>query len=349
MIARRDELTQIRALSCIAIVFLHTFYAAYAYADTFSRKALALGVRNLMLWAVPCFVMVTGVLLLEKERVVSYRKLFGKYILRMGIALVAFSLLFGGLDGAFSESETVYQGLWTGLQNIVTGGGWRHMWYLYLMIAIYLLLPIYRKIAASLTHTDTCYLLTVYFLFLSILPFLEDMTETGIGFYICVYSIYPFYLFLGYAFSQGTLTKRRSDGKPITWIWAVIAVVSILVEAILTVCSEKYEWTTLADALTSYSFPLVLLQAAGIFGWIYQKKPNLPRWFDAILKQIDACSFGIYLIHMVFLKLVLVWLAWNPYLHGGSGMVFLLTFAVFLCTFLCVWLLKKIPGLKWLL
>ena len=67
-------LSELRAVSCIAIVLLHTFYAASAYAAPGSTAHLAaISVRNLMMWAVPCFVMVSGALLLDQARVITYR------------------------------------------------------------------------------------------------------------------------------------------------------------------------------------------------------------------------------------------------------------------------------------
>ena len=51
-----------------------------------------------MMWAVPCFVMVTGALLLDENREVSFDKLFNKYILRVLGALVVFSMVFRIFD-----------------------------------------------------------------------------------------------------------------------------------------------------------------------------------------------------------------------------------------------------------
>ena len=70
-ITKRREiffLSELRAIACIAIVILHTFYAASVYAPDHTAKIAALTTRNLMMWAVPCFVMVSGALLLDSAR-----------------------------------------------------------------------------------------------------------------------------------------------------------------------------------------------------------------------------------------------------------------------------------------
>ena len=171
-ITKRREiffLSELRAIACIAIVILHTFYAASVYAPDHTARIATLTTRNLMMWAVPCFVMVSGALLLDSAREVTYRKIFRKYIPRVLAALVLFSAVFQIFDDATGESGIQFKTILYGLQNAVTGSGWKHMWYLYLITALYLLLPFYRKIAASLNSKDTYYLLSVYLVFLSLL------------------------------------------------------------------------------------------------------------------------------------------------------------------------------------
>lgn len=97
-------LSELRAIACIAIVILHTFYAASVYAPDHTAKIAALTTRNLMMWAVPCFVMVSGALLLDSAREVTYRKIFRKYIPRVLAALVLFSAVFQIFDDATGEA-----------------------------------------------------------------------------------------------------------------------------------------------------------------------------------------------------------------------------------------------------
>lgn len=335
-------LTHLRAVACFAIVVLHTFYAALAYAPDAASQTIALTVRNLMLWAVPCFVMVTGTLMLDPARKVTYRRLFGRYILRMVAMLVIFSLLFALSDGLFGNAPLTPSVLLDGLKQVVFGGGWAHMWYLYLMIALYLLLPFYRKVAAALSRTDARYLIGVYLVFLSLVPFFETMVERDTAFYICVYSVYPLYLFLGDAIARKLVELPR-------WVYAILAITATVLMGLLTVLSIRGGWERLSGQLTSYAFPLIVLQATGIYGIAATGTRSLPKWLDVVLRQIDGCSFGIYLVHMLFLKAVMVYAGFDPYAHGGTAMVVLVTLGVMLCSFVTIWLLHRIPFLRrWL-
>ncbi len=339
--------TRLRAISCIAIVILHTFYAAMSFA-TGSAGTAALSIRNLMLWAVPCFVMITGTLLLDPKKEIPYKKLFRKYILRIVLAIVIFCVLLASLDDIAGKSFGIAT-IGTGLKAALTGESWSHMWYLYMILAIYLTLPFSRKIAGGLQRKDANYLLLIYGIFLAVLPFVEALTGTKTGFYICVYSVYPFYLFCGYLIAREIIVKFSK------WFWLLLSVLGTAAMLVFTILSQTKEWGTLASQLTKYTCPIVLVQSVGIFGLMYTCTPKTlekSNWFHRALRQIDRCSFGIYLIHMIFLKLVFVWIGFDPYQYGGlcgTGIVAGITVVVFAVTFLCVWLLKKIPGVRWLL
>ena len=86
-------LSYIRAFACLAIIFLHTYTmeAMYYRLDiSVETYALSSCVAYIMMWAVPCFVMVTGALLLAPDKDISLKRLYGRYILRIIIVLFMF-------------------------------------------------------------------------------------------------------------------------------------------------------------------------------------------------------------------------------------------------------------------
>ena len=88
---RVSQFSYIKAAACFAIVLLHCFNNARVYhmeVLTDGQITTAFAACASLMWAVPCFLMVTGALLLDRDRVIPPSKLFGKYIKRMLIALV---------------------------------------------------------------------------------------------------------------------------------------------------------------------------------------------------------------------------------------------------------------------
>ena len=90
-------LSRIRVLASMAIVILHTF-TMYGMVEadflTETEDYVTRVVPYLMMWAVPCFVMVSGVLLLDEEREISIKKILSRYMLRILLVLLLFILLF---------------------------------------------------------------------------------------------------------------------------------------------------------------------------------------------------------------------------------------------------------------
>ena len=417
-------LSYVRALACVAIVILHTVDAAVIlYGDKLSSEARgsALSVVYFMMWAVPCFVMVTGALLLQKNRKVTLKDVFCKYILRVLIALVVFSLLFALFDALMNKDGSGAGFLLTGLTNIVTGNGWAHMWYLYLLIGLYLLLVFYRAVANHISDKEYKYLLLVYFIFLSVLP-LFGMVKTSIGFYIHVSTIYPFYLFAGYAIAEKKITIRM----PLSVVLILVGVVGLSAAAVVEQANAELIAT---GNLLTYSSLFIVALSLGVFALIKNlgegakpaaitaaaetadvkaenvseeeiisevaeveeakgseteeaevseeatgtkeeagpdaeesaevalkeeevsvtasKPKKAPGLFGRFLLALDGCSFGIYLIHMIFVRLVLRYLRINPFRSTVAFLVFAgLVIANLLLSWGITWLLKKIPGVR---
>lgn len=338
----------LRALACLAIIALHTANVAeILYKDEISTAQLtaSLGTVYCLMWAVPCFVMVSGALLLDTRRDMPLRRIFTRYIGRILGALVLFGVLFRVFDLAMSGNGMTVTDVLQGFVRVFTGNSWAHLWYLYLLIGLYLLLPFYRMVAANATASQIKYLLLIYFLFLSILP-LTRMADISSGFYIHVSTIYPFFFFAGYAIHNGLWRPDRLTA-------ALMAALSTAAIAVLTAVRYRYEAEWLDVLLTNYSSVLVIIQAVGLFtlfsgGASGHVRSREPSDFGRLLLFFDKNSFGIYLIHMVFIRLVLRYMQFDPYPLGQwAFLVLVLGNLVLSC--LVTWVLRRIPGLRRLL
>ena len=338
---RTNYYSYLRAIACMAIVLLHTADASVMlYGDAISnmQKSVSMGMVYCMMWAVPTFVMVTGALLLNPEKEITYKKLYGKYILRIVLALAAFGLIFRCFDivmnGEPWSVTSVLQGLW----NVMIGKSWAHLWYLYLLIGIYLLLPFYRKIAANSSTRELWYLLGIYALFISILP-LTGMVDVDLAFYIHTSTIYPFYLFLGWTISSGKLNISKQGG-------AILFLVGTLL--LITVVRARYmNGIEEAAKLLNYSSVFVILQSMGLFALFKQEDGdgNELSFTKRILLDIDKCSFGIYLVQMIFVRLILRYWGINPF-ETGTWMILLISIGIFIISWIVIRIMKKIPILN---
>jgi len=165
-----------------SVVLVHIFYQTdMYYSSSCSFELLAdiyLAIKNaFFMWGVPIFFMISGYLLLPPEKEIPLKKLFGKYVLRIAIALFIFGSLFSILELLFSTKTLRLSFLLEALSMTATRNTWAHLWYLYALLGVYIVLPLLKMMVCGLTREYRLYVLIVLALTALNIPFYVD-TET---------------------------------------------------------------------------------------------------------------------------------------------------------------------------
>ena len=381
------KLGVVRIVACLAIVLLHTLYSSMVlFADRAGSMQLMVSsvVTNELMWAVPAFLMVSGILLLDRRRTITLRRAW-KYIRRVLLALIVCDLGFRIFDIVMNQEPMSASTLLVALQQFLTAGGWSPVWYLYLMIGLYLIMPFYHMISERSSETELRFLLIVLFIFCSIVPLIKAF-GLNIGFYIPVSVIYPFYLFLGHAI--WTYPKKWYCPCGIGMMLVSSSVIALLnIWTFGIQMSDK--WTAILEQLNGYASLLVVLQVCSIFlftaslkektvvrledvkqtdkhsgetlgsaverslddaptvDFATSERPRLCMHRQQWIRTLDACTFGIYLLHMVFVRLILRYHDWNPYAASVPVLAFVgFVLGIFLLSFVIILILKKLPVFK---
>lgn len=362
-------MSRLKALACLAVVVLHGSYMGTAFAQKdLSRMTLLMEVRNLMMWAVPCFVMVSGALLLDTERKIGFKKLFLRYLLRIVIALFAFGEIFAIYDHAVFYKDFEPKHLMEGLRHAVfntfteSGMSWSHTWYLYMMIALYLMLPVYRMVTRSAEKKELRYIIGLYFVFSSLIVSVQTLTGRSIGFYIFISTVYPLYIFLGYCIHNEVIKLN----KAVSCLFILIGAALMVWLTYFRMHTEDAELAArVKDFAEPYTAPFTILAAAGIYALFkaFDSGKEIPV-LDKICGEIDKCSFGIYLIHMMVYKHIFATLRFNPFNpdgifinlgikaiyiplgNGGFGLLVLVMILAFAVSYAITRALKFVPGVK---
>ncbi|MCR4688151.1 MAG: acyltransferase family protein [Saccharofermentans sp.] len=317
---RNNSLSLIRIIACMAVVLLHTANLAMAvFAPEGDMRIATASMRNLMLWSVPCFVMVTGVLLLDPAKEITYKKLFGKYIKRILITLVVFTLIYKITDILIDKTPFTPALITEYLASLVFGTSWSHVWYLYLILAVYLLLPFYRMVASKAEAKDMRYLLIVLIVFQSLLAIVTDMTGKTPAFYILVSTIFPLFLYAGYAIDKGYVKLNKI-------VSAALILLCIAGMITFSILATKLQSPEIGAMVTSYHFIFTVLLAICVFALM--NKLNVKG--GKIFASLDGSTFGIYLVHMVILNVLYRAIGFNPYSIGVYilPVIAILTFAL---------------------
>ena len=340
---RVQYLTRIRVVASFAIVILHTF-TIFGMAEqgtlSDSEEFATRVVPYLMMWAVPCFVMVSGALLLDEKREITVSRILRKYVLRMVLVLLLFTTVFYLLDLWMNADEWSSESVITILGKFFTDGSWAHLWYLYLLIGLYLMLPVYRLVAKHATREVLIYLGILYVIFLSLIPMLERLTDASIGFYLCTSSVFPGFFVLGHLIHTG----RFSVKKGVAWGLAALGAISIVG---LTMIDFGEHQDDMDSLLGNYAFLPVIILSIGCFLLLRGsgKNTSSPR-AEKLWSFLDRNSFGIYLTHLFFLRWLIKVVKWNPFETGSFWMLIPVAIGVFAASLLVTFLLRLIPGLK---
>lgn len=327
----------IRAFASIAVITIHTMYSAllqFGETSTAVENLFYRIVMNLMWWAVPCFLMMTGSLLLDPNRIISIKKLYRKYISRMVLVLFTFGLVFSWLEIFFNSRKISISQVPQVLLNILTGNTWAHMWYVYCLIGLYVLIPIYKIIAKYASDAQLKYILFILFVFESIFR-LTKIVGVDLGFYCHINTIYPFWLLMGVAWNRGMI---RKDIKFNAFLLMVSS------GLLITTTVMWVELEIPLSVLFGYDSVFVIVQAISIFSLFNRIKTDIK--FKKVLLDIGDKSFGIYLVHMFFINLVYKFFEFNPFTSKFGIVGIILVFINLVFSFIVTSIIKHLPVVK---
>lgn len=321
----------IKSVAAMAVVLIHVFPNP-SNGIISQDKMLPFDVmRACMFSAVILFAMVTGALLFPREESVSKTL---KRTVRLVLTLFIFGTAMSALEEFFTTRQAIHSIL-VGVEKVFMGETWDVMWYLYVIIGIYLLLPIFRAFVNKADKKTMLYILGVLFVFNSVIYTIENAFNIKVtGFKIPNDSIFVFYALWGYYLH----THFNKKVKNVYLIAAIIGVIAIFAQIFLM--TDKGT----ASYLTGCSSPLMIIFATALF--LLAKNLNYSNKFvDVVARN----SFGIYVVHSFFIHAINLVLNIYPENYNMFISVPLMWLFVFGFTFASCVIMKKIPKLKELL
>ena len=222
----------------------------------------------------------------------------------------------------------------------LTGHTWSHMWYLYLILFLYLITPLLKKVLQILPVWSVVAVMTVIFLGSSVAPFLNKVLDSNSIPVLPDGGVYFLYYLCGYLFAvrEVRVDKGRNVGGQMVepgsgrragdntewdgetqnvesqaWnVWLIAAAVLIM-GMILS--------RTLAgfSIQMAYNYPFTVLLAVLLFaaGWngrrdgaasTAREKTHRIPWQEA-----GALSFAVYLVHPVYVNLLYKFVKITPF------------------------------------
>lgn len=305
---KQADISIMRIVATLAVIFLHTCNTlannAEAFHLTVSQQLFFNCGYSLMNWSVPLFFMMTGALLLGKDHKITIRICICKYVKRMILALVIFGVPFSWIEIFSIKRVFSLASIILGFQNIFTGDSWGHLWYLYAIIAVYLVLPVLKAFTDTCTRKELRSMIIVLSIFDLWIPIIKAFTGIEIAFSVAIGAYSVFYLFLG---------KYLIDGIPHLLNNRKIVGVLLGISASCVVGMNFFLYPN-ATAYVGYNSPVIALISSLVF--ILLRGTVVSSRHVDLLWSIDRLCFGAYLIHPVFTNFVYKFLHFTPLSFG---------------------------------
>lgn len=312
----------LRTLAIIMVLISHCcdhFTALYGVDD--SAFHLGAWIGSLVRPCVPLFAMMTGVLLLPVKAQTTLGQFYSKRIGRLAVPLVFWSLMLPianylafnyvwtdphnlSLVGPFSIDNLVNH-LWTWIFNF--NYDTTPLWYLYMLIGIYLALPIVSRWLENASERDLRTLLAIWAVSL-ILPYIQYFAPAlgyqgnygSMGIWgVCSWNTFGalYYVsgFMGYmilAYYLMHFPVKCSNAR-----LAAITIPMFVVGFAITLggyetlrASEKWELIELCWSFCSIN---VLMMTLPVFLWVERLRPGA----SPLVTKLAMMSFGVYLCH----------------------------------------------------
>lgn len=324
----------LRVLATLAVLIIHL---TGNWVESLSPGSGAWQVFNvyngLMRWAVPMFVMLSGMFMLDPAKDLTPGR-FLRHLARIVAALLVWGMVYAVVGPLLDGQKLTLGGLLSALTGVLRGNTAFHLWFLYMILGLYLVTPILRAFVRGAGQREFLYFFLFYFLLCILLPTLLQFRQSALvnaylgKLYLSTSALrYVGYYVAGYYLQH---FPPNPAARPAIFFLGIFGgIVTVAGTALHPEGLILYGYCTPNVAFLTVALFLLAQQADGVF----------QRWN---LSGLSKVTFGIYLAHMLFLmlmsKLGLSVMSFFPALA-----VPVLAILVFLCSFLVAWLVSKLP------
>ena len=344
--SRKQFLDVLRVLATCAVVLMHVLTGATDVTDASivpEYRSLLLSVMDLVTWCVPIFLLISGYLFLNPERTLTYPVMIKKYCRRIALAILLFGVPYAASELVVAERTFRIMMIPEALKMTLTGHTWSHMWYLYLILFLYLITPLLKKVLRVLPVWGVAAVMAVIFLGSSVAPFLNKVLDVNSIPVLPDGGVYFLYYLCGYLFAvrEVRVDKGRNAGGQMVesgsgrragdnteWCgetqnvesraWNVWLTAAVAVLALGMILSRTLVGFSIQMA---YNYPFTVLLAVLLFatGWNGGRDgtASAAREKDRIHRipwqQAGVLSFAVYLVHPVYVNLLYKFVKITPF------------------------------------
>ena len=335
----------LRVIACLSIIMIHTS-VEFVNKDIGSLNFWTGNILDsLARIGVPVFIMISGALMLDKNYQFTTKKLIG-HITKMVVFFVCWSafycVVFKILLGHFVKHESLSA---VGILDSFIKGHY-HLWFVYLIIGLYLIVPLLRLWVKTENKKAIEYFIILSIVFTYLIPQIISIGSNYSGLFESLNDIlvkklqldyvggFTTYFILGWYLNNYDIKKKKLIYS-LGFLGLIISIVGTYI--LLTTTGKKiYMYDNLSIN--------VLFQSLAVFVFVKGKFKNKNTNIK-IINSISKYSLGIYAIHAMFVSIM--YEAIEKTNFNIAIVNILIVFCVsFVLAYLGSFILSKIPFFK---
>jgi surface polysaccharide O-acyltransferase-like enzyme len=214
---------------------------------------------------------------------------------------------------------------------------------MYAIIALYIAAPLLRVFNMHASRKLKWYVIACWFLAYSAIPYFDTFASSDFGLNLGFVPQYAGFMLLGSLLSEYTWRIRPLFS-------ALVFLAASLSTFALTVW---FSHKTGAPDETFYAYiaPNVVIAGAGLYLLLARLGEKIPDYMGRVIKILSACSFGIYLVHIIIMD-ALIKIVFNSYYQMNFANIYsvvnipLISTACAFISFIIIFCMRKVPLLK---
>lgn len=281
----------LRIFATVSVICLHVASTNWDVADIHSFEwNVNLVYNSFVRFSVPIFLMISGVLFLNPIKEIDINELYSKKIVRIITAFAFWSFIY------LLVELKQYAGIKWALREFIYGH--YHLWYLYMIIGIYVIVPLLRQIIKEKKYIEYFLVITFVFTFLiptitSFFPFLEIVYSRM---YFHFTMGYTGYFVIGMYLSEIDISPKT---EKIIYLLGIIGFLTTIVVSVLVTQRSGQPYGYWEGA--SINVLCVVIAVFVLFKYRISRIRLSEKAQNYVVK-LSQYSFGIYLVHAFVLE-----------------------------------------------
>lgn len=339
------SLDWLRFLACVLVILQHVtefYYVAPDFTPARTDNTFCIGLFNsLSRTSVPLFVIISGFLLHPTRQTTSefFKRRFTRILYPFFLWSIVYSLYF-----AWMKDLSWMQWI-KNVCLIPICYEAEHLWYIYMLIGLYVLVPVLSPWLKSISRRELEGYLGLW-LFTTLLPYIRLVFPT-IGadvFFNPSPTFYYFsgfvgYFLLGHYFRQYQALSTLSSLGALAIGWGMTSSIFLY---------QLQHGETIEQLELSWGFCTVnvVLMCMGVFSLMLKIKGTAQGMVGRWVASVSVLSYGIYLVHVLWLRLYMS--QFMPLFDSVIPVALIVVPCTFISSYLTIWVLKRLPGSNYL-